>query len=204
MKKKQYEFELDWRDYVFPESESHFASPDELEEIFDIVDLRDDNPDAAGIPLYVHDDKATVNNFTENTIIYGETGSKKTRCCIRPLLFSLIRNEESIIITDHKGELASDPKVRGLLEKHGYLTHFLDFRNFKADSYNILEYAFELYRNGAEDRAMENVARIVHALGRKYEGTKADPFWSSTSEQLLIPLIHILMDVFKKCTRRKE
>ena len=197
MKKKLYEFELDWRDYVFPKSESQFATPDELKETFDSIDLQDNEPNSSGIPLFVSDNKAIVNNFTENTIVYGETGSKKTRCCIKPLLYSLIRSEESTIITDPKGELASDPTIRGLLKEHGYFTYFLDFRNFKADSYNILEHAFKLYQNGDEDRAMENVARIIHSLGRKYEGTKADPFWSSTSEQILIPLIHILMDVFR-------
>lgn len=197
MTKKQYEYETDWRDYVFPKSEAEFATPDDLIEIFETADLSDYIPAAAGIPLYVRGNKTIVNNYTENTLIYGETGSKKTRCCIRPLLYSLIKKQESMIITDPKGELASDPNIRHLLSHRNYSTHFLDFRNFNSDSYNILEHAFMLYKAGEEDRAMENTARIIHSLGKKYENTKVDPFWTSTAEQILIPLMHILMDVFK-------
>lgn len=96
---------------------------------------------AAGIPLLVDGNEAILNDMTENTIIFGETGSKKTRCVVRPLIYSLTGKGESMFITDPKGELATDQKIRGYLDERGYQTAFLDFRNFNGDSCNIFDHA---------------------------------------------------------------
>ncbi len=210
MEKKQYDYESRWNRYAFPETGARFASKADLLQEFAVTPLNA-YASAAGIPLCFTDEprkagrgktngrgirRAVVNDRTENTLIYGETGSMKTRAVIRPLMFSLACRGESMVVTDPKGELAGDPKVRGLLDEMGYETAFLDFRSFAGDGYNLLEYAYNLYRRGERDKAVANIASIVHALTDRDRGSRMDPFWRSSSEQLLIPILHALVDVY--------
>ena len=212
MRKKRYDYESRWNKYAYPENGARFAGEADLLEEFSATPLNT-YATAAGIPLCFTDTprnsgrgreggtreglrRAVVNDRTENTLIYGETGSMKSRAVIRPLIFSLACHRESMVVTDPKGELATDPKVRGLLDEQGYDTAFLDFRNFAGDGYNILEYAYNLYRSGQKDKAVSNLASIVHALTDKDGGTKNEAFWKSTSEQLLIPILHALIDAY--------
>ncbi|MBO7405922.1 MAG: type IV secretory system conjugative DNA transfer family protein, partial [Clostridia bacterium] len=168
MEKKRYDYEYRWNRYAFPETGARFASRADLLQEFAVTPLNA-YASAAGIPLCFTDEprkarrgktagqglhRAVVNDRTENTLIYGETGSMKTRAVIRPLLFSLICRGESMVVTDPKGELSTDPKVRGLLDEMGYETAFLDFRNFAGDGYNLFEYAYNLYRRGERDKAV--------------------------------------------------
>ena len=210
MEKKRYDYESRWNRYAYPENGARFAAEADLLEEFSATPLNT-YATAAGIPLCFTDTprnsgrgkengegvrRAVVNNRTENTLIYGETGSMKTRAVIRPLIFSLACRRESMVVTDPKGELATDPKVRGLLDEQGYRTAFLDFRSFAGDGYNILEYAFGLYRRGQKDKAVANLSSIVHALTDNKNGARIDPFWPSTARQLLTSILHALVDVY--------
>lgn len=210
MEKKRFDYESRWNRYAFPETGARFASKADLLQEFAVTPLNA-YASAAGIPLCFTDEprkagrgktagqglhRAIVNDKTENTLIYGETGSMKTRAVIRPLMFSLACRGESMVVTDPKGELAGDPKVRGLLDEMGYETAFLDFRNFAGDGYNLFEYAYNLYKRGERDKAVANIASIIYALTANRNGARIDPFWPSTAQQLLIPIIHTLMDVY--------
>ena len=208
MGKKQYDYESRWRKFAFPEDGAWFATRAEVAETFSVTPLSP-YATAAGIPLFFESAprnkgrgrtegpgllRAVVNDRTENTIIYGETGSMKTRAVIRPLIFSLACRRETMIVTDPKGELAADPKVRGLLDEMGYQSVFLDFRDFSGDGYNLFEYAFNLYIRGDKDKSLSNLASLIHALTDKESGTTDDAFWKSSSEQMLIPICHAMMD----------
>ena len=210
MEKKRYDYESWWNKAAYPENGARFATDADLIEEFSATPLNT-YATAAGIPLCFTDTprnsgrgktdgegvlRAVVNNKTENTLIYGETGSMKTRTVIRPLIFSLACRRESMVVTDPKGELSTDPKVRGLLDEMGYQTAFLDFRSFAGDGYNILEYAFDLYRRGEKDKAIANLSSIVHALTDNKSGARIDPFWPSTARQLLTSILHALVDVY--------
>lgn len=190
-----YRYEHDWREYAFPQPDAEFASSETIRGMFSSTVLGNAGTAAAGLPLCVKDQVITVNNETENTVIFGGTGSKKTRCCIMPLVANLACAGESMILTDVKGELATNPKLRGILDEHGYQTVFLDFRNFRADGYNLLELVCSQYSAGETDKAMEGITRIVKALNKGYEGTRADPFWTKTSEMHAVALFHILLEV---------
>lgn len=191
----QYRYENDWRAYSFPQPEAEFASSEDVCEKFSQTILGPGEMAASGLPLCVKDQIITVNNETENALIFGGTGSKKTRCTIMPLVANLACAGESIVLTDVKGELATNPKIRGLLDDQGYQTVFLDFRNFTGDSYNILELPYAQYCRGNTDKAMEEITRIVKALNTAYQGTKADPFWTQSSELHSTSLFNILLEV---------
>ena len=210
MHEKPFDYESRWNRYAFPETGARFATDADLMREFSATPLNV-YATAAGIPLCFTDEprkknrgktrgrgitRAIVNDETENTLIFGETGSKKTRAVIRPLIFSLACRRESMVITDPKGELATDPKVRGVLDEMGYKTVFLDFRNFAGDGYNLFEYAFHLYQHSEKDKAAANIASVIHSLIYKEGATKTDIFWRSTSQELLIPIVHALIDLY--------
>lgn len=190
-----YKYESAWKSYVFPEPKSKFASDKEIKNLFTEINLKDDKYQASGPPLIVDGDKVTVNDETEHWFVVGETGSKKTRSFVKPLLPILIGAGESFFAIDVKGELSTDPTIRSCIKENDYDAKYIDFRDFKSDGYNIFEYATELYKKGRTDKAMANITSIVDALAKKYDGSKADPFWELMSCQHLIPVIHMLMDI---------
>ncbi len=200
--KKRYDYESDWRAYVFPEQESYFSSTAEVKEMLSgtVMDGTEDEQ-AAGLPLVSDGSSIFVNSEIENTLIFGETGSKKTRCLVMPLIAALAngkkhgRHTQSMFVTDVKGELSENVRLRGFLEKEGYDLVYLDFRKFDKDSYNVLSYAYELYHRGNKDKAMANVATFIRSLSEVYDGTKADPYWQMMADQYIIPLIEMIFSV---------
>ncbi len=185
----QYKYEDQWTQYAFEKSGASFADSDEIKQAFTRFNTIQTPPKAAGLPVLCDAEDIYVNTDTEMSIIFGETGSKKTRCLIAPLICLLAEAGESMIITDVKGELSSgalSSKVRGVLEKNNYNTVFLNFRDLNCDSYNILEYAYRLYKNGETDKSMMEVSNIISTLGAVYTGTNSDPFWVQTASAYLL------------------
>lgn len=197
----RYKFQADWQPYAFDESNAYLTADQAIESILTPVDTTKFPFPSSGIPIRVVDNCAYVNNNTENTIIFGETDSMKTRSAVRPLIAMAAGARESMVVTDVKGELASDAKLRKFLETLGYRTVFMDFRTCASDGYNVLEYPFRLYCNGLHDKAMACVASLISALTAKYNGTNSDPFWDIMSSEHLMSIIQILFEV---CSQKKQ
>ncbi len=191
---RSYDYESDWKQYVFPDSESEFASTARIRETFTRIDLRDCEGQRGGIPLACDGKTAYVNDSLEHTIIFGETGSGKSYSLIMPLI-PILANGQSMFVTDIKGELSSNPRIRGYLESVGCKCVFLDFREFNKDGYNILQYPFELYRSGNKDKAMATVTSFIRSLAEPFVKSHADPYWHLSSEEFLLPLIQIMFEV---------
>ncbi|MCL2634091.1 MAG: type IV secretory system conjugative DNA transfer family protein [Oscillospiraceae bacterium] len=198
---KDYNFESDWGQYTFPNNHSEFATDDYIFNTFNKVNLNAKTYDTSGIPLIIRNGKAAVVDDDSHTIIYGETGSKKTRSCIRPLITTVAGARQSMIVTDVKGELSTDPKIIGWLKYNNIQSVILDFKNFKCDGYNILQYPYELFMKGEEDKAMGSILRLVSAMTAKYNDTKADPFWNDMAQTLIIPTVRLL---FECCKNKKD
>jgi type IV secretion system protein VirD4 len=194
---KKFDYESDWSAYAFPNTHSVFATDDYIFDTFSKIDLISKKYKSSGIPLAIKKGDAVIVDDDSHTIIYGETGSKKTRCCIKPLITTIAGAQESMIVTDVKGELASDHRIRGWLSQNGFESVVLDFRDFNCDGYNILQYPFELYQKGEKDKAMANIIRLISSLTNKYIGTKADPFWNDMAFFHIIPLIQIFFEACK-------
>ena len=47
--------------------------------------------------------KGYVNNGDDHTLIFGSTGSKKTRTCVLPFVNVALKAGESVVCTDPKG-----------------------------------------------------------------------------------------------------
>ncbi|MBQ6797437.1 MAG: type IV secretory system conjugative DNA transfer family protein [Clostridia bacterium] len=195
-----YDYESDWKQYVFPDSESEFASTSTIKKIFKRFELDSDEAEVGGIPLACDGKTGYVNDGIEHTIIFGESGSGKSYSLIMPLI-PMLAKSQSMFVTDIKGELSSNPKIRGYLEHVGCKCVFLDFRQFDKDSYNLLEYPFTLYRKGKKDKAMATVTAFIRALSQPFASSNADPYWHMCAEEYLLSLIQILFEV---CSSRKD
>jgi type IV secretion system protein VirD4 len=192
-------FESDWQQYVFPEQDVNFTSTDEIKEKYTEIDYFNKYIPAGGLPLICDGNKGYINTETEMTMIWGETGSKKSRTLIAPLICNLAKAGESMVIFDIKGEFSTgvlSPYIRGILNDYRYNNIFLDFRNLESDGFNILEYPYRLYRDGKKDEVMQQISHIAKALASFYLGSKADPFWEVSARQYIISVI---MMIIKYC-----
>ena len=136
--------------------------------------------DAGGIPL-INDGKTMwVDNGQYHNLIIGSTGSGKTQCIIFPMVQSLAKHDESMVITDPKGEIYE--KTSEMLRRKGYNIILLNFRSPQhGNAWNPLTLPYRLYNSGNQDKAIELLDDL--ALNILYdEGNKnADPFWEKTS-----------------------
>lgn len=190
-----YRFEKDWKPYVYPDRGACFASDEDIKETFSKIDMSALSNEASGIPVLTECNYAYVNNMDEMTLIAGESGSKKTRCVVRPLIHSCIKAENSMIIPDIKGELVSNPAIYAELKKHNYQIVRLNYRDFAGDGYNVLEHPTELYMSGNKDMACRLVRSFYSGLFNKYRATNADPYWADMSQQHANGVTELLMRI---------
>ena len=73
---------------------------------------------AAGIPLIMKPNKVWVDNGGYHNLVIGSTGAGKTQTTVLPMVNLLAKHDESMIITDPKGELYE--KTANLLRNKGY------------------------------------------------------------------------------------
>ena len=144
------------------------------------VDAMSLKANAGGIPL-INDGKTLwVDDGQYHNLIIGSTGSGKTQCVIFPMVQCLAKHDESMVITDPKGEIYE--QTSEMLKRKGYNIVLLNFRDpAKGNSWNPLTMPYRLYKNGNQDKAIEILDDL--ALNILYdEGNKnADPFWEKTS-----------------------
>ena len=195
----RYSYKADWSPYAFPEDESHLASDEELVEKYGTQTLAIGVLlAAAGVPILSDGTKVTSDTDNTMNIIFGATGSKKTRVLAAPYICLCAQAGESMIIPDIKGELSNgvlSGYIRGVLDANGYRIRVLNFRDFDGDGINILLEPYRLYRGGNRDEAMSEINRIISALSRIYHGSHADPFWEKTAAQYLMGVTVLLFEL---------
>lgn len=94
---RRYDFYSDWEKYAYP-SGSETAADEDIKEKYDSADLTADKFTSSGIPLLKDGSRVFFNGLTENTTIFGETGCKKTRSVIEPLIVmtAALANRQSL------------------------------------------------------------------------------------------------------------
>ncbi len=143
------------------------------------IKIDDETLDAAGIPIINNGKKAWVDDSENHTLIIGASGSGKSECAIKPMVKFLIRHNESMIITDPKGELYKDSAEE--MKARGYKIIVLNFRDpLKGNTWNPFSYPYRLYKEGKTDKAKELLSDlgINIIVDAKSNG---DPFWQQAS-----------------------
>ena len=159
---------------------SRWAKDKEIQEELVRVPLTAKNFKAAGVPLILKKEEMWVDNGEYHSLVIGATGSGKTQGIILPMVHSLCKARESMIITDPKGEIYEGNAE--MLRKRGYQILLLNFRDPQnGNAWNPMAMPYKLYKEGNHDKAIELLDDL--ALNILYDDTNknADPFWEKTS-----------------------
>ncbi len=170
---------------------TRFMTQEEMKTRLTVIDLHDkaDCP-KGGIPLLVKDGKAYVDAEDNHTIIFGATGSKKTRLFGMPSVELLTRAGESFVVTDPKGEIYE--RTSEVVKQRGYQVYCLNLRNLRrGDTWNPLRLPYDYYNHGEKGKAIEMISEFARLLAGE---NVQDPFWTNTATDVLVGLILILLE----------
>lgn len=161
------------------ESNNRFSSIDEVKAQtvpVSLEGLKKGRKTAGGFPMLVEDDTIWVDPADHHTIIYGATGSGKTRRLILLLLRIMCCAGMSMIIPDVKGELKK--QTSGFAKKLGYNIISVNMRDFSSGQrWNFFTEPYRLYHSGEKQKACEMVTDLMESLGAEATQTATDKFW---------------------------
>ena len=159
---------------------SRWTSADEMKKELTMVKVQAPEADAGGLPLINDGKKMWVDDGEGHTLIIGSTGAGKTQVAIFPLVHSLAKHNESMIITDPKGEIYET--TAEMLRKRGYNVVLLNFRNPQQGSgWNPLHLPYKYYKEGNSDKANELTDDLAMNILYDENAQNSDPFWEKTS-----------------------
>lgn len=120
-----------------------------------------------------------------NLLCVGAPGTSKSRGYIIPFLMGCARREESVFVTDPKGELFE--KLSPLFSKTHYVkaVNFLDMAH--SDGWNCL------YSLDTETQLVQTVANTI--IQNTSGPREMDDFWSRAELNLLMALIHYVCNL---------
>lgn len=180
--------------YIINDNDSRWADPEEIKNAATIscINIEDDNCTGGGIPIISDGHTAYVDNSDTHTIIFGSTGSKKTRLFGMPLINILTMAGESFIATDPKGELYN--KTSGLAAAKGYKTIVLNFRDLnQSDLWNPFSLPYELYHSGKTDEAISLINDLITSLAESQrKNTKDTYFIDLACSQMLANMLFFI------------
>ncbi len=173
--------------------ETRWATMDEIKRSATYVNLSDDKYPTAGIPIISDGRTAYVDGADTHTLIFGATGSKKTRLFCMPVLNYYIKAGESFVVTDPKGELYN--RTSGMAQQNGYKTVVLNFRDIgKGDMWNPLSLPYYMYHYGNRENAVAMLNDFVATVASpQVQGTQ-DPFWAEMASALALANLLLLME----------
>ena len=159
---------------------ARWATKNEVKKQLKPVDPQAQTADAAGIPV-INDGKTLwVDNGEAHNIVIGATGSGKTQAIVFPMVHSLAKNSESMIITDPKGEIYE--KTGEMLRERGYNIVLLNFRNPQnGNGWNPMALPYSLYKSGNTDKAIELLEDLALNILYEEKNGNADPFWEKSA-----------------------
>ena len=159
---------------------SRWAKEKEIKEELECVKIQQKRSKTAGVPLILNKEEMWVDNSEYHSLVIGATGSGKTQTVILPLVHSLAKARESMIITDPKGEIYEKTSV--MLRKKGYQILLLNFRDPQnGNAWNPMSLPYKMYKMGKQDKAIELLDDLALNILYDDSNKNADPFWEKTS-----------------------
>ena len=159
---------------------SRWLKEKEMKKAFKVckVGVKAQDADAAGV-VFINDGKDMwVDDGESHTLVIGTTGSGKTTAVVDPLIYSLCKHKESMVITDPKGEIYINHAE--LLKARGYKIVVLNFRQpNKGNAWNPLTLPYRLYKEGNVDKAVELIDDVGSNIVK--DKKSQDPFWENSA-----------------------
>ncbi len=167
------------------------------------IGKKNSDPRGAGMPIMGNGKEMFTDASDSHSIIFGSTGSKKTRLVAMPTIMCLADSgkPESMVISDPKGELYE--RTAYYLEKKGYDVMCINLRDISSGYGNTWNPLTNMYRSYKKDKAkgVEMIADFTSMIidqpgGNKQKGSgnNFDKFWDQTATMLLTALTMILFD----------
>ena len=159
---------------------NHWCDSKTMKKELKMINSKDRITKYGGIPLINNGKQMWVDDGEYHNLIIGSTGSGKTQAIIFPMVHTLSKHGESMIITDPKGEIYEKTKI--MLEKQGYEIILLNFRNpQQGNAWNPLSLPYRLWKSGNQDKAIELLDDLALNILYDESSKNADPFWEKTS-----------------------
>ena len=159
---------------------NRWATAKEMKKELKEITATDQNTDHGGIVIMNDGKKLWVDDGEYHNLIIGSTGSGKTQTVIFPMVHTLSKHNESMIITDPKGEIYE--KTSEMLRKKGYNIVLLNFRSpAQGNAWNPLTLPYRLWKEGNQDKAIELLDDLALNILYDESNKNADPFWEKTS-----------------------
>ena len=158
---------------------SRWCKDSEMKKTLKEVDPAAYTADAAGLVVINNGKKMWVDNGEMHNVIVGATGSGKTQAVVFPLVQSLAKHEESMIITDPKGEIYQT--TGEMLKERGYNVVILNFRDpQRGNAWNPMTLPYNLYKEGNMDKAIELLDDLALNILYEEKSGNSDPFWEKS------------------------
>lgn len=104
-----------------------------------------------------------VYNAQKNIIVSGDMAAGKTTSVLFPLVDKMIEQQESLMILDSKEEYIN--KYYKNLKEKNYNIIVLNLRDLdKSDGWNPIQIAYELYKDGDTDKAMDYIDKVAKTM----------------------------------------
>lgn len=170
-----------------------WAEPEEIKNETTRIDLTADTCPTSGLPIICDTKTTWVDGSDNHTLIFGSTGSKKTRLFVMPTIGTIIKSGESFIASDPKGELYE--KTAPLAYANGYDVKVLNFREIgKGECWNPLNYPYHLIKNGDTNKACSLISDFINTIVERQANSTADPFWIDSARALGLGLALLLLE----------
>lgn len=132
---------------------------------------------------YNNEKRILTNNY--HSLVIGEDEVQNENKVIIPLINQIIDSEESFVINTKGDNLYK--KYEDKLKQQGYKTIYLNFDDLSnSDCFNILELAYNRYKNNNKDKAIELLENIGYYLFYDEANKNSDPFWINSAISLFI------------------
>ena len=133
-----------------------------------------------------------------HSIAVSTSGSGKTRCVIMPSVLQNAKAENSMIITDIKGEIHKE--LGNYLRLQGYNVIVIDFDDpVDSTHYNVLSPIEQLYKNGRKKAAGDLLADVSEILMSGLHSEK-DPYWEITAQELFCGIANFILSIGESLT----
>ncbi len=179
--------------YTSRSQETRWATAEEIKNSSTYIDVSQPGCPVGGLPLISNGKDVYVDGKDTHTLIFGATGSKKTRLFCMPMINIFAKSGESFVVTDPKGELYA--KTSGLAREMGYKTVVLNFRDIGyGDSWNPLALPYSLYHSGKQEIAVAMLNDFVMSLSEAERQGNMEPFWVEMASSLALANLLLLME----------
>ncbi len=188
-----------YRDYVYEPSIVRWTDKEDVRQKLDAVELNCDKKiEAGGFPVFIDKANAYIDTSDNHVATIAPSGFKKSICFYMPLICTLAKSGENMVVLDPKGELYS--RTANYLKRQGFRIKVLNFRDMNGDGYDPLHYPAMLWRKyGEYDLAIQYTSDFVNLISKKPEaGSKLDPFWDDTARAAHNGVIPIMYSSFPK------